>query len=294
MRISLLGNCQVCGIAGALRSLVPTAQVHAFWYGSASDEDIERVKQTLVQSDYVFTHGLPSISGPLSAASLRKTVQNVVTIPVIYFTGFHPDVIFIPYKGISVMSPVGMPHSALIAAAYCLDLQVDRVRELFNAFVFRRLGYFDEFTKAREFVRKTFNDGGIELAQIWQSWMSTGVFMHTPAHPRMNVLASIAKLLADRVGIMSEDSAIPVISFDYLAHGPIWPVYPELAAALQIPGSYLFKRTGNQSQMSGDCLLLDLEEMIAKSYESYKNCPAEVFRIPSLQRVVKVLSEIVR
>lgn len=294
MRISLLGNCQVCGIAGALRFLLPAAEVHAFWYAAASDAETERVRQTLARSDYVLIHDLPSICGPLSATALRQTVRNLFSIPVIYFSGFHPDCIYFSHDGKSVHSPVGMPHSALIAAAYFLDLPIDRAGQLFNSFVFRRLGYFDEFGKSRAFLTKSFNDFDIKLAEFWDSWMSEGAFMHTPSHPAMNVLVSMTKYFAHRTGITLSDSAAPSISFDYLVHGPIWPVYPELAAALQIPGSYLFKRIGTPSPMTGDCLLLNLEEMICKSYEVYKGCPAEIFHIPGLQRVVKVISEIVR
>ena len=124
--------------------------------------------------------------------------------------------------------------------------------------------------------------------------MTEGAFMHTPSHPRMSVLVSMARFFARKAGIALPASTMPVIAFDFLTHGPIWPVYPELASPLQIPGSYIFKRAGNPSQMTGDCLLLNLKEMIAKSYERYKSCPAEVFQIAGLQRVVKILSEIVK
>lgn len=294
MRISVLGNCQVCAIGGALRFLLPAAEVHAFWHAAASDEDTQRIRQTLIESDYVFSHNLSETAGILSTAALRQTMEQLVLIPGIYFTGFHPDSIWFSYNGKNVSSPVGMLHSAIIAAAYSLKFPADRVAKLFNAFTFRRLGYYDEFGKAQTFLSKVFKEHDFELMDVWDCWMAGDPFMLTPFHPRTDVLVSVAKYAARRVGILQANAETPVMPFDYLSHAAIFPVYPELAAALDMAGSYLFKRPGTQAQMRGDTLLLNLEEMIAESYELYSRYPADALNHAGVQRVASILSEVVR
>lgn len=103
-----------------------------------------------------------------------------------------------------------------------------------------------------------------------------------------------AKSAGQRAGIVRANCAAPVIPYDYLSYATILPVFPELAAPLNLPGSCLFKRPGNQVQMNGNTLLLNLDEMVAESYEIYSRYPPEALHHSRMQAIARILSEVVR
>ena len=61
-----------------------------------------------------------------------------------------------------------------------------------------------------------------------------------------------------------------VAPHDNLLNGPIFPIYPEIAESLSVPGSYAFK-------VPGDYRLIDLKQFIIGSFEAYrKHDPAKL------------------
>lgn len=56
---------------------------------------------------------------------------------------------------------------------------------------------------------------------------------------------------------------------DYLADSVVWPVYPEVAANLRIPGSYLFKLSSPGIRPDQPVRTLGLKEFVEHSYAAF-------------------------
>lgn len=294
MRIAVVGVCQVYAIADALAHLLDDCEILAF-EGSAvrNAGQFDRATQILAESDVILAHRLPAEFGPLSAPELLERHPNTVTIPNVSFTGFHPDCIYITCQGKQYASPVGVYNSAIVAASFALGLAEERVPRLFNSFIYQRLGYLDEFPRAERVLRQALADWGMDVAREWSQWMAQGPFMHTINHPRACLLASVAKVAAAKAGLVPVDAPIPKLSYDFLAQNTIWPVYPELARRIDVPGSLAFKRVGGPDLLKGHGVMLPLPKFIAGSYRMYADYPPEVFALDVVARVRRELEAVV-
>jgi len=65
--------------------------------------------------------------------------------------------------------------------------------------------------------------------------------MHAINHPKLFVLADLALVIVMREG-MSFFTDVENGIEDRIANGPTWPVYPEIARALEVEGKYQFKK----------------------------------------------------
>jgi len=290
-RIGVVGRCQSTVIGDAMRHMIEDCEVFTF---AIQDVHIARMQsyaeKVLPHCEIVFSHILAEDHGYFSTRNLLAECRRIVPIPPIVFSGFHPDCVDLIVDGTGHPSPLGGYHSAIVAAAYSLDMPAERVETLFNRLVYKRLGYFDEFGKARTHLHNSMRDAGLDIAREWPDWVKSGTFMHTYNHPRSRVLASLAKLLAVKAGLASTDIAVPDIGFDFLSIYPVWPVYPELAEALGVAGSYIFKKNGTPEIITGRNNLLSLREMIRESYDLYAEIPARVFGHPIIAKTRAALS----
>lgn len=294
MRVTVFGTCQVFGIADALSYLLPSAKVFAIPAYAVATWPMEATKilECLSESDYVFAQPLHKTQGILSGDALREAVPKAVMIPVITFTGFHPDCIHIhTTSGKAVRSPMGPNNSQIIAAAYSMGLPSGRVSTLFNAFIYRKLGYYEEFEKARSYLHKHMEEYGLDLASVWGTWIKPGAFMNTANHPTHTVLASIARVFAERAGLVAPSATATAVPADWLGTThPVWPVYPELARAIDVPGSYVFKYRMPPNR-KGARPYIGLNEFIAMSYAEYERHPVEVFQSRPIKRVAEILAD---
>lgn len=294
MRIGVVGNCMAPGIGIALRQILPDAEIFAFEAREVlRAEKLVPAAATLARCDAVFTHHLPDDYGPLAISALKDRHRGLHRLPTNTFTGFHPDCIYLSHEGKQYGSPLGAYHSAIAAAAYSLTLDASATLRLFNAEVFRQLGYLDEFGKARSFLAHEFQQCGIDLGDdIWR-WMERGAFMHTVNHPKGVMVAGIAKLLAVRLGLISAHAPIPDLAYDALSVNAIWPVYPGIAEVVGVSGSYLFKRQGGPDLVGGAGVFHSLPEFVALSFEMYARWPASVFTAPAVARVASVVRRLI-
>jgi hypothetical protein len=288
MRIGVVGLCQAPGVGMALQQLLEDHEVFSIEAIAARRENnAKQAADTLLGCELIFTHDLAEEFGPLGTAALHQRHRNIHSIPLVTFTGFHPDCIYI-FDGHKVLrSPMEDYHSAIIAAAYTLGADVEATLRQFNAEVFSRLGYFDEFAKARAFLAKVMTSVGLQLETEWPYWVSRAPFMHTINHPKGFVLSSIAKLLAVKAELHQGGAATVEPVQDLLSLAPVWPWYPELAVGRQ--GSYLFKKPGHPDLVTGRGVFMRLRELVERSFAAYGEFPARVFSAAALERVRQVL-----
>ncbi|MGJ0395637.1 MAG: WcbI family polysaccharide biosynthesis putative acetyltransferase [Methylocystis sp.] len=309
MKIGVVGNCTALAIGLSLMQLLEDSTVYAL---SANDwkrkGKLDEAVDLLKSCDIVFLHILTDAFGELEWARFQKAHSRAYALPSIVFTGFHPDCIYInaksgsfvgspisPYSsviGSFVGSPIGPYSSAIAAAVYSLGGDAETAVRLFNPDAFERLGYFAEFEKAKGYLFKTFAQCGLDAASEWEGWMREAPFMHTINHPRPIIAASVAKQLAKKAGLIRSNAPSPVAVLDTLAASVIWPVYPEIGAALGIHGDYLFKKMSAPLDLSdGVGPFIRLKPFVEQSFDLFEKFNKSCFDEPSVKRTADVVRE---
>ncbi|WP_157096085.1 WcbI family polysaccharide biosynthesis putative acetyltransferase [Methylosinus sp. R-45379] len=294
-RIAVIGVCQAWGIGDALTFLSEDADVIILEAPAIQNRGALHAASLLLEDrDLIITQGLPDEYGPLATEALRTRFPNLVQVPVFTFTGFHPDCIYLVLEGKAYSSPLGPYNSAIVAAAFSLGMPIDRVPGLFNAFIFRKAGYFDEFAKATEYARLVMSQFDFDIEPDWPDWLAHAPFMHTINHPKAFALASIAKLAAVKAGLIPKSKPIPTLPYDTLSTSAVWPVYPELGRPIGVQGSYIFKQPENYKEEMGHGVMMSLARFISGSYNFYGTYPREVFELDAVVRMRSVLTECIR
>ena len=251
----LLFNCQAAGLADGLAllsddveleahdTLAPTAVVESL---AARVEDYDRE---------IVAPGIERVFG----IDLGERA-SVWRIPSITFHAFHPDFGILAQDGPLATGPLGLYHSAIVHAAYRAGFDVDGTVGLFGADTFRALGYFDRWNRERDGLLKRFGACGLDLAGPFLRWTRQAPFLYAPNRPKVACLKDVARALLQRAGLPTRETGL--LPADGFADGPVCPVYPELAAALGVRGSYWFKRE-HRSELIG------LRRFVEECFEVY-------------------------
>ncbi|MFC7473866.1 WcbI family polysaccharide biosynthesis putative acetyltransferase [Dankookia sp. GCM10030260] len=278
MRIAVVGCCQAHGYAHALAHLLPEAEVEAVEAVISRNHDkLDRAAALLRGCDVLFTQDFGAEFGPLATAALPALGPPVHRLPLLAFAGYHPDMVYLTLAGQVQGSPLGAYHSAIIAAAYSLGVAEADVPQLFNRLVYARLGYLQGFAAARTLFLEFLAGYGLDLTAEFEAWHAEGPFMHGINHPRGPVLADVMRAAAIRAGLLGAAAPRVRPPFDHLAADTIWPVYPEIAEPLGLPGGMLFKRYSDPVGPLGNALYIGLPRLLRESYAMYRALPAAAF-----------------
>ena len=279
--VIVLGNCQSYPMAACLRALNPEIKVAALtWAEVRSTAQMERL---LTIVDEVGAVLVQPVNSPrvqrLSAGALAVRVAHCVQFPRIQFTGFHPDAVRALGRGETGL--IGEWHSALIMAAYGMGLSEVRAQDLFNAYIYGALGYFDEYGKAALFLEATGGALGWDLSSELKTWPRP--FVSVPNHPRIEVMMDLARGACARLGIeVDPEAAAPP---DPFLRSGAWPVYPEIAKRMGLAGRMQFFPTSKPG------CVFDLEDAIAWSYGAYASSPPEAMAmaLAQVEGVIEIL-----
>jgi hypothetical protein len=268
----LLFNCQAPGLANCLTLL--------------SNQIAVEHHDTLTIGDHrdAILAGLDRYDRVLVAPAIEKMFDlplgdraNVWRLPNLHFGAFHPDICILAQEGPLSTGPLGLYHSAIAYAAFRCGLDVRQAMDLYCARTYSALGYFDRWAADRDSVVAQFARHGFAIGQAFVGWSRRGPFMHTPNRPKIECLLDIAKLVLTRAGLPIADTGhVPI---DNLANGPVYPVYPEIAARLGVRGSYGFK-------LEDRCALLDLEQFVETCFAQYRDCAGIESTWPAFRPVI--------
>jgi hypothetical protein len=281
--IAVIGNCQTESVVECLRALSPRAKIDRFFVNHMGSERsrLDAVA-SLKKYDLILSHNMTDARfGPFAREALEQQFSNVVFFPQIIFGGFHPDAATLVHEGRVWASPLGSPHSLLLAAAFRLKIPPERAVKLFNAYIFARLGYFAEYDLAKSALLNFASELGYDLSAAIDEWQSTGSFMYIPKHPTLRVLAHISARIAIKAGLPITGSTAGLI--DLLGFNVCLPVFPALAKRLGLPGSTTFKLKGKR--FSTEVRKWSLEEFARQSYNLYSSYPREIFNSPRFRTV---------
>ena len=279
LRLMVLANCQAYAMARCMRVLHPDAEVAAVSWGDLrSQADLDRVLKSLTEVDAILAQpaNLPGFEA-LSPKGLIHGPTRVVFFPGVHFTGFQPDAKRAISAGLK--SLIGEWHSLLIMAGYRMKLPPARTAELFNAYLYGVLGYFDEYAKASQFLVQAAARIEWDLSAEIQAWPAP--FVHTPNHPRIAVMMDLARGVCARLGLDFDEGTAPPED-PFLATGA-WPIYPEIGKRLGLNGEMTFAAP----YMEGRTFAL--EEAIAWFYAIYADAPPASLAIRRVDEVMGIL-----
>ena len=241
MNLSILGNCQVGGIANSLELLSNGSFIEGALV--SNDPTIlfgELSKQFKNQENIILMHeSVREIIAVNDSLSEFARPENIY-IPPISFAAFHPDIQYGFIDGAVVKSGLDSDwNSRIMLWAYSNGLSQGETENLFREEVLQALGYFDEWDRSSETLRKSFDDCGFDYGRWIRSVQRTGVFMYGINHPIQIGLSQLAVQIAEKVfpnsHVVVED--LHLFTTDYLSH-IVWPVYPEIGDHLGVEGSY--------------------------------------------------------
>lgn len=264
MRFCIIGNCQARGMARCFDIMVPGSSTVVFHLAKIYTEPdrtrVENWSSSISEFDAVFmlNHINDAKAGPFATDVIQGLCKKLIRYPYIAFTGLHPDCIYIRHDGVELRGPMGPYHSAMVAAAFLENLPPIRTARLFNSFAYSTLNYFNAYaTSARSFIRSS-----VALGYSFSTFVdpqSRSVFMHTVNHPAIDIIVEMSRqaLLKARITPVMPSTH----SYDELGQSIIWPVYPDIANRIGVPGSLQFQaHTKN---------IMSLDQFVSRSYEAY-------------------------
>jgi hypothetical protein len=278
-RIAIVGSCQVAGLSVAIEHLLPGSRVKA-WHFGVDPETADDIAARLPEYDCVISQLAEGEgAGALDMPHLRESLRSVMFLPILVFRGFHPDCVYLhsARRGL-VKGCLGDLHSGIVAACYVLRVPERRIPNLFNSLTFAALGYFDAFELAREHLLERFRGIGFDLTSRTDAWLREyGAFMYTPNHPKLGVITELAKMILQRAGFGSPVLDVPVAREDPLASSVQWPIYPDLARRLKLPGSltYVQQVYGLEPGAGRET---SLPQLVEQSYRIYADIPMQEMR----------------
>ncbi len=278
-RLTVLGNCQAFVMARCLRSLNPDLQVSAVGQPSTW-EQVEGLTAKLDDMDAVLVQPIAMQQlGPLNPEDQAGWRVRTLLYPSILFTGFHPDALHASHPS-RLGSLIGEWHSLLIMAGHRKGLPPHRTAELFNAYIYGVLGYFDEYAKAERFLEERAGQAGWDIAAEIQQWRGPSPFVHTPNHPNIHVMMSLARRVCRNLGLdFDKGASAPPDPFD-----SDWPIYPEIGKRLGVAGDLTFV-SGLKDRAS-----FDLEGAIRWFYDAYDRAPANEMAFTRVDDAIRVLA----
>ncbi|GEP11652.1 WcbI family polysaccharide biosynthesis putative acetyltransferase [Methylobacterium gnaphalii] len=276
-RIAVIGNCQARGVARSLEVLLPDAVVTLVPTGQLgrSVRTLRALAEGLADYDRVFSQPITGHFPDGGSAELLRLLPRARLFPAIVFAAFHPDMVYVGNLSAGretglVPSPLHTYHSAITLFGYLRGLSEEQILRLFRDDALAQLGFLDGWDLAAEDLVATSRAIGFDLAPELLRWSRRGAFMHGINHPKLFVMADIARRLATEAGLAPAELPVEAYLADDLLGEVIWPVYPAVAAAYGVSGSYIFKR---RAMPKVPPPVLDLSGLVRESLALYRTLP---------------------
>lgn len=273
-RIVVIGNCQVVGIAALIQAMSNDVVVKSYECSESFINNIRNdkpdIKKQLIDSDLVLMHFRSDWLGILerNIPSIRNKIKF---IPPISFSAFHPDCVYIERKSKPLDSPIGAYHSSLAFYGWKNGLDIETTLSLFSGDVYETLGFFSYKRSSVSSLVEAGKFSGIVLDDLITRWSTQGCWMHTINHPKLHVLADIARAALEREHIHALPNVESYLKDNLTIHA-CWPVYPEIGRALGLQNLVplpFFKKADGLCPTDRPVSMLGLEEFVRDSFSIY-------------------------
>lgn len=271
----VMSNCQTVGLANCLQAQTSEIEVVALDPGKFNRQKW-RANGRMAGFDRLLIY--PAIQSEVPRARLDRIGRHV-TLPIITFRGYHPDLIYIFNRGKPLSGPVSHYHSAIAFACYLQGIGPEDAQRYFTGQFYERCGYLDFWTAERDRLLAEFAGAGLDIGRDFAGWGRAAAFMYSYNHPRIQPIYDMASALLQAQGVSPRRSDL--IPHDNLAGNAAFAVYPEIGEALGVRGQYEF-RTGR------DYRPMDLPDYLARCHALYAAMPAgDLEPFPEFRRQVE-------
>jgi hypothetical protein len=265
-------NCATGGVGAALAAMLPgDTVVPVPWMGEMTPV----LDEALTHADIWVT----STPGPSIDAILRESGRRsprVIRIPNLVFEAFHPDLTYIPDPaGGWVKSPADDYNSAIVFWGWKHGLDAEQILARFSPQTCLALGYGERWGQAVQGMRAHFELSDLSFEPFFLRMRRRSPFMLGVNHPRIDALIELARQVSAILEAPEDLRRFPwesVLPDALLAAGPVWPVYPAVAAALSLPGGFVWRCPGGR--------LLDLEQFVVESLAGYASYDPDELKLP--------------
>jgi hypothetical protein len=272
-KILIIGNCQVAVVAKLIEAMSADTSTVSIVMESAAFEGMQSGNLDLggyvTECDYIIVQGQYKAVISELASKFPESASKQRIIPAISYTAYHPDMGYIARAdGSHFSGATGDYHSLLCFWAWQKGYTAQETIALFNSQNFDVLGYFSHKATADKFLTDLGNGMGIDMRPFLRRWAAKGCFMHSLNHPKLYVMADIARHVLSRESIAFAPSIENYVSDD-LANHPCWDVFPEIARKFNIEGCYSFKQPRHMGTESRPAPILSLTQFVESSYSHY-------------------------
>lgn len=272
MDVLIVGNCQVGPLAVCLSILAPhltVRQIPDWDLRAALHQDPAGLATTLGEARFILCSS--DFQAALSA-EYGCTRDDVIPFPNIYFSGYHPDLVYVSNLAENrtsnqIRTPVGDYSSALVVYGYLSGRTIDETVRLFNMDTFERAGYLNVWEQDRKNLVAIGRHMSIDLDESIVDWARHGSFMWSFNHPKLIVTEEIAKLMLKRIDEKARDVRCSDFVPDWFINSQ-WPVYPEIGKHLMTQGAYVFKRAPHPDYDRFPDFM-DLRQFVSLCFEEY-------------------------
>lgn len=263
-RILISAHCQTPGLASALRLLFPETEIYTRGTLAKKDADLADVRHLLSQLDAWIN--VEADEGSFTGGEFAQSHPHLryVSVPLIKFPAFHPDVCSARGTG---SEPVRTKYTSVIGVwAYRNKLRVQDAAAAFNQATYANLGYLSLWDQSAERLREVFDKSSLAeyFGRFYLRIKRLGLFMYSATHPRPEVLAEVAKLVALKLGKDEKFLNVDLPALDALSHF-IWPVYPEIAQHLSVRSSGYVWQWPDEPRIEG------VERFLTHSFDQYRS-----------------------
>ncbi len=173
-RFLVLSGCQGRMIADLLQSGVGLAHVENIFlnnenYNRFISSKGQSLSHLFSQADIIFTQkkGVYDI-----LKELPETCSKARLIPLIEYTGFHPDQCYLTdlNSGNIIVGPLGEYHSTILAAAYFAGLNADAAVRSFNASTYKAFEYGRFISESKKSLISQELNTNFPLAKMFDQW----------------------------------------------------------------------------------------------------------------------------
>jgi hypothetical protein len=245
-------------VGAALSALMPAAEVTSlFAWDFLTPEGLRDSATSIADADLWVRMPLAENEHLGMESSAR-----VLDIPSLTFPAFHPDLVYATTTDGTLFRGINDYHSAIALWAWRHGVQPSDVRHLFTPEVMSRLTYDQYWTPSVANMKAEFARSSLDFSTFWLRVKREGVFMHSVNHPNSAAVSLLAKSALVALGASDSVWVDPVSEYvdDTLSH-IVWPVYPFVASALGVQGSYRWR--------NGSSLFGGIDEWAEATWSAY-------------------------
>lgn len=275
-RIVVLSNCQLGATAAALAAMLPDDAMEPVMYpGFVPDDMAERLAGADVWVSCARRHESEAVLAGMGEAG---TSIRLVAIPMLWFFGFHPDILHARAPdGSELPSGASVYSSSIVTWGWKHGLGADEIVARFTPAVMDGLGYTTGWDERLGMLRTIVELTDVDFPRWYLPLVGSGSFMLTDNHPRVAAIVGVARQAAEMLGADPVRLAVPweeLIPDGLLATAAVWPVYPSVAASLGIVGSYVWRTPEGE--------LIELDEFVRRTLEVLAPFDPEQVVVPEL------------